>query len=179
MLLGTDFTNGLPSGALSFDARTDGATTDSLTFTLTTTDDSFVTGDRGFKVNMSNGDGSNATFTPASLTGSIGENDPLNLTVVREGEGVEGTSVGLTTLVYTLTRPGDKSRELLLNWGVLASGGDDPNAVVDTMDFDGQILPSGRVTFAAGSSTATLQFDVVADEVVEMDEAYTLRLTAP
>ena len=179
VLLDMDFAAGLPSGSLSFDARTDGATTDALTFSFTTTDDSFVTGDRGFKVNMSNGDGSNATFTPSSLTGSIAENDALNLTVERDGEGLEGTSVGLTTLTYTLTRTGDTSRELLLNWGLLAAGADDPTAVVDAMDFDGQVLPSGRVTFAAGSTTATLQFDVVADDVVELDEAFTLRLTAP
>ena len=51
------------------------------------------------------------------------------------------------------------------------------NNAADSHDFDGGVLPSGTVTFAAGEDTKTIEVLVAGDTVLESDEGFTLQLT--
>ncbi|MFK0735237.1 MAG: beta strand repeat-containing protein, partial [Gloeotrichia echinulata HAB0833] len=81
---------------------------------------------------------------------------------------------GTTNLVYTFTRTGNIANALTVNYNV---GG---TAIFNT-DYTQSGAASftattGTITFAAGSSTATLTIDPTADTTVESDETFALTL---
>jgi Ca2+-binding RTX toxin-like protein len=78
------------------------------------------------------------------------------------------TEDGTTNLVYTFTRTGSTTSALTANYTV---GGTATNGT------DYTSIPTS-VTFAAGSSTATVTFDPTADTTVEPDETVILTLAA-
>ncbi|MBC1190349.1 hemolysin, partial [Microcystis aeruginosa BLCCF108] len=78
------------------------------------------------------------------------------------------TEDGTTNLVYTFTRTGVTTDALTVNYTV---GGTATNGT------DYTSIPTS-VTFAAGSSTATVTVDPTADTIVEADETVALTLTA-
>ena len=78
------------------------------------------------------------------------------------------TEDGTTNLVYTFTRTGSTTSALTANYTV---GGTATNGT------DYTSIPTS-VTFAAGSSTATVTVDPTADTTVESDETVALTLTA-
>ena len=76
---------------------------------------------------------------------------------------------GATNLVYTFTRTGATTNSLTVNYGI---GG-----TADSSDYTGATPGTGKtITFAAGSSTATLTIDPTADTTVESDETVALTL---
>ena len=85
---------------------------------------------------------------------------------------VSPTSVledGTTNLVYTFTRTGLTTNALTVNYGITGT------AVAD--DYTGATPGTGKtITFASGSSTATLTIDPTADSTVESDETVALTL---
>jgi Ca2+-binding RTX toxin-like protein len=76
---------------------------------------------------------------------------------------------GATNLVYTFTRTGATTSALTVNYAIAGTA---TNA-----DYIGATPGTGRtITFAAGSSTATLTIDPIADTTLEPDETVALTL---
>ena len=90
------------------------------------------------------------------------------------GLGVAEGSSGLTPVTLTLTRTGDLSQSSAVGWSVQGAG-DHP---ADAADFQGGVLPSGSLTFAAGQASATLTVTVVADGLPEANEAFRVSLAS-
>ncbi|XHR85236.1 MAG: beta strand repeat-containing protein [Gloeotrichia echinulata GP01] len=76
---------------------------------------------------------------------------------------------GTTNLVYTFTRTGPTTNALTVNYGITGTA--------DSSDYTGATPGTGKtITFAAGSSTATLTIDPTADTTIESDETVALTL---
>ncbi|MFM7466118.1 MAG: S8 family serine peptidase, partial [Cyanobium sp.] len=78
---------------------------------------------------------------------------------------------GAANLIYTFTRTGSTTSPLTVNYSVSGT------ASLGT-DYTGIGAPSANVTFAAGSTTATVTVDPTADSSVEPDETVVLTLAA-
>ncbi|MFM6671117.1 MAG: beta strand repeat-containing protein, partial [Dolichospermum sp.] len=79
------------------------------------------------------------------------------------------TEDGTTNLVYTFTRTGSTTSALTVNYSIAGT------AIAN--DYTGATPGTGKtITFAAGSSTATLSIDPTADTTVEPNETVTLTL---
>ncbi|MBA4449882.1 hypothetical protein FHK94_09470, partial [Cylindrospermopsis raciborskii CS-506_D] len=138
----TDFGGTLPSGTVNFAA---GET--SQTITVNVSGDTMVESDEGFTVTLSNSN--NATIATATATGTITNDDTqVTLTVSPSSVAEDGTP----NLVYTFTRTGPTTNTLAVNYtiGGTATNGSDYNNI------------GTSVTFAAGSSTATVTVDPTA-----------------
>ena len=109
---------------------------------------------------------------PASATGTINNDDNAVSVAVSPLATDED---GATNLVYTFTR-GDSAGELTVNFsigGTATFGGDYGQTGAATFT-----PPTGTVTFADGSLTATVTIDPSADLTVEPDETVILTVTA-
>src|SRR6185369_15674853 len=83
---------------------------------------------------------------------------------------------GATNLVYTFTRAGSTTSALTVNFSV---GGTADSSTDYTQTGAATFTPpTGTVTFAAGSSTATVTIDPTADITTEPDETVILTVTA-
>ncbi|GCA72859.1 serralysin C [Microcystis aeruginosa NIES-2519] len=101
------------------------------------------------------------------MTGTI-TNSPVTPTITLAVSPSSVTEDGTTNLVYTFTRTGSTTSALTANYTV---GGTATNGT------DYTSIPTS-VTFAAGSSTATVTVDPTADTTVESDETVILTLAA-
>ncbi|MDH4377989.1 MAG: Calx-beta domain-containing protein [Ramlibacter sp.] len=155
----------------------------------------------GHNVTIASGKGSATTlltnddiriYTTVQTVAAPGSGNPTDTVfnaVTQRYERLEGWSADSpgdphNTVTYTLSRDGDSSlRAIELSWRVLPSG----TFVVDAEDFgigqdrignDG--LPSGRVTFAEGATTASAPIVITlsGDQSVEPSEGMALRLTS-
>ncbi len=81
---------------------------------------------------------------------------------------------GTTTFTFTVSRSGDISEALGVNWAVAGSGA----SPADSTDFGGS-LPSGTVSFAANQTTATIAVAVSGDPSVEPNEQFQVTLSNP
>ncbi|NVN99538.1 MAG: hypothetical protein HXX17_09455, partial [Geobacteraceae bacterium] len=171
--------NALPSGTIHFDA---GSATAQIT--VTTAADTVLTGDRGFTVTLANGTGDHSDILVASAGGKIIEDDSVSVTVdPADLAQTEGTQADPTSFSFHLTRSGDTSHAAVLNWSVILAGGESQASAADFSGDQDALgsnshLPSGTVTFDAGSDSAIITIDVVADSLVEPDESFTIRLQA-
>ncbi|WP_307722544.1 beta strand repeat-containing protein, partial [Sphaerospermopsis reniformis] len=76
---------------------------------------------------------------------------------------------GISNLVYTFTRIGDTDNTLTVNYDI--------TGIADSNDYTGAIPGKGQtITFAAGSSKATLTVDPRPDIIIENDETVVLTL---
>ncbi|EPF17267.1 beta strand repeat-containing protein [Microcystis aeruginosa] len=105
--------------------------------------------------------------TPNAATGTI-NNDDTSVTLAVSPASV--TEDGTTNLVYTFTRSGVTTNPLTVNYTL---GG---TATLNT-DYT-RTGTNNTVTFAAGSSTATVTVDPTADTIVESNETVILTLAA-
>ncbi|MFM5942440.1 MAG: hypothetical protein ACKO9G_03490, partial [Dolichospermum sp.] len=81
------------------------------------------------------------------------------------------TEDGTTNLVYTFTRTGITTNALTVSYGITGTA--------DSTDYTGATPGTGKtITFATGSSTATLTIDPTADTIVESNETVALTLAA-
>jgi len=103
--------------------------------------------------------------TTAAVTGTILDNDTIVTLAVAPASVTED---GTTNLVYTFTRNGFTSNALTVNYfiGGSATHGTDYSSI------------GSSVTFAAGSSTATVTVDPTADNNFETDETVVLSLAS-
>jgi hypothetical protein len=82
---------------------------------------------------------------------------------------------GSMAFTFTVSRTGDTSGTSSAVWAVSGSGFNPANAD----DFNGAVIPSGSVFFAAGESSHSITVNVNGDTNVESDEGFTVTLTSP
>ncbi|MDD1463724.1 SBBP repeat-containing protein, partial [Dolichospermum sp. ST_sed5] len=161
---GTDY-NSLP-GTINFAA---GAST--AIVTVTPTDDNIFEGTETAIFTLATGTGYALDVTN-SVTVNIADNDLPSISLAVSPASV--IEDGPTNLVYTFTRTGTTANALTVNYGV---GG---TAIFNT-DYTqtgatSLTATTGTITFAAGSSTASLTVDPTADTTVEPDETVVISL---
>ena len=143
--------------------------------TVTPTDDNIFEGTETAILTLTTGTGYALDVTTSAVV-NIADNDLPSISLAVSPASV--VEDGLTNLVYTFTRTGTTANALTVHYGV---GG---NATFNT-DYtqtgaDSFTATTGTITFAAGSSTATLTVDPTADTTFETDETVVLTLaTAP
>jgi hypothetical protein len=91
-----------------------------------------------------------------------------------DADKLEGNS-GTTPFTFQVTRSGDTSIASSVAWAVIGSGINPANA----LDFAGDVLPSGTLTFAAGETTKTITVQVVGDTLFGPDETFAVTLSNP
>jgi hypothetical protein len=165
---GADFQGGvLPSGTVTF-----GVGETSKTITIHVAGDTLVESDEAFTVTLSD-PSPGAVIGTATATGIIRNDDnppPPDLSIAAtDADKAEGNS-GATPFTFTVTRSGDLSGTSSVDWAV--SG---PPA--DAADFEGGILPSGTLSFAAGQDTMTITVEIAGDTAVEGDEGFAVILS--
>ncbi|QSV64486.1 MAG: hypothetical protein HEQ26_18790 [Dolichospermum sp. DL01] len=165
---GTDYSS-LP-GTVNFAAGVSSAIV-----TITPTDDNIFEGTETAILTLTTGTGYALDLITSAVV-NIADNDLPSISLAVSPASV--VEDGLTNLVYTFTRTGTTANALTVHYGV---GG---NATFNT-DYtqtgaDSFTATTGTITFAEGSSTATLTVDPTADTTVETDETVVLTLaTAP
>jgi Ca2+-binding RTX toxin-like protein len=173
----TDYTQ---SGAASFTASTGTVTftagNSTATVTVDPTADGAAEANETVILTLTSGTGYNVG-APNSATGTI-TNDDTEVSVAVSPSSVPED--GPTNMVYTFTRVGITSGALVVNFSVGGTavfappGGDYTETGATTFNNAG----SGSVTFAAGSSTATVTVDPFGDADLEPDETVILTLTS-
>ncbi len=83
-------------------------------------------------------------------------------------------NAGVTALTFEITRDGDISVASKATWTVIGTG----ISPAESADFQGGVLPSGAVDFAAGETAKTITVNVAADDVAEADNGFTVSLSA-
>ncbi|WP_172969348.1 Calx-beta domain-containing protein, partial [Microcystis aeruginosa] len=156
---GTDYTS-IPTSV------TFAAGSSTATVTVDPTADTTVESDETVALTLASGTGYTVGTTTA-VTGTI-TNSPVTPTITLAVSPSSVTEDGTTNLVYTFTRNGSTTSALTANYTV---GGTATNGT------DYTSIPTS-VTFAAGSSTATVTVDPTADTTVESDETVILTLAA-
>ena len=166
----SDFVGGaFPTGTVSFAA---GET--SQTITVYVAGDTAVELNEGFTVSLSAPTGATVDPAAASATGTIRNDDASLATLAISADKAEGNA-GSTAFTFTVTRSGDTSAVSSATWSVSGTGANPAAA----SDFDGGSFPSGTVSFAAGETSQTITVYVPGDTAVELNEGFTVTLSAP
>ncbi len=110
----------------------------------------------------------------ARAIGTILNDDALVSIAAADAQKPEGNG-GLTPFTFTLTRSGDLARTHAVDWSVAGSGANP----ADASDFAGLVLPSGRITFAAGEAARSVTVQVRGDRAFEPNETFAVTLAAP
>lgn len=141
------------------------ATANTAAFTLTPT----VAGPHSLELTVTDTAGASATATPTTFTVASAAGDSSPVVSVPAASGLEGTTAdGSLTFTFTLSAP----------WSVPVSFN---YAAVDGTALAGTdyVLAPGTVTFAPGSTTATVTAQLLPDAVREDAKSFTLSLTNP
>jgi subtilisin family serine protease/subtilisin-like proprotein convertase family protein len=104
---------------------------------------------------------------PDTATATIIDNDLGTLTLVKTTDGKEASSV---SSVFTLTRTGDLSSALTVNYTLAGTA---------TLGSDYNDPSLGQATFAAGADKATIMLPTTDDSVVDPSETIITTITAP
>jgi hypothetical protein len=174
---GADFAGGvLPYGSVSFAA---GQT--SRTITVTVAGDTTVELNESFRVTLHT-PAPGAVLGTAAATAVIYNDDTRGtgtLSIARaQAQQAEGNGGGSTPFTFTVTRGDNTSGGAAVDWAV-AGGGVANTVPAGAADFAGGVLPSGRLHFAPGQGTATITVNVAADAAIELNEGFTVTLSAP
>jgi Ca2+-binding RTX toxin-like protein len=163
-----DFTGGvLPTGTVNFGF---GQTT--ATITVNVAGDTLREADEGFTLALYNA--VNASIEQPYGNGIILNDEPVLSVAALQADRAEGQA-GSTAFTFTVTRGGSSAGAASASWSVAGSGANPANAA----DFQGNLLPSGVVSFATGETTKTLTVNVAGDTGLEPDEGFTLTLANP
>jgi Ca2+-binding RTX toxin-like protein len=159
----TDYTGATPDTGKTITFAAGSAT---ATLTIDPTADTTIESDETVALTLATGTGY-TVGTATAVTGTITNDDFPSITLA-----VAPTSVledGTTNLVYTFTRTGPTTNALTVNYGITGTA--------DAIDYTGATPGTGKtITFAAGSSTATLTIDPTADTLFENNETVALTL---
>ncbi len=167
----SDFAGGvLPSGTVSFAI---GETVQ--TITVLVAGDTLPEQNEQFGVLLS-APSPDTDLANAFATGVIVNDDQPSIVslgpiVVSHDEGDSGT----TPYGYIVTRSGDLTRTVSVNWKVSGVAPLPANAA----DFVGGVLPSGTVTFSPGETSHLISIHVAGDTAVETTEGFTVLLQGP
>ena len=162
-----DFTGGLATGNVSFLA---GAST--ATVSVDINGDFDVENDNGFTVTISNA--TDGTITTNAAASTI-TNDDSDISIAATNANRNEGDSGVTNFTFTVSRVGSTALTETVSYGVVGSGAN----AADAADFDGNALPSGTVTIAAGQSSAILTIGVAGDNTPELDEGFTVSISNP
>ncbi|MFN9176465.1 MAG: beta strand repeat-containing protein [Synechocystis sp.] len=140
----------------------------SSTATLTIDPTADTTVENNETVRLTLASGTNYTVgTTTAVTGTITNDDTPTITLDVSPSSV--TEDGTSNLVYTFTRTGSTTSSLTVNYGIAGTA--------DATDYIGATPGTGKtITFAAGSTTATLTIDPTADTTIESNETVILTL---
>ncbi|MDB9426277.1 Calx-beta domain-containing protein [Microcystis aeruginosa CS-564/01] len=170
----TDYTQ---TGAASFTTTTGtvtfAANSSTATVTIDPTADTTIESDETVALTLTSWTGY-AVGTTTAVTGTITNDDFPSITLAVSPASV--TEDGTTNLVYTFTRTGVTTNALTANYTV--GGTATFNTDYTQTGAASYTATTGTVTFAAGSSTATVTVDPTADTTVETDETVILTLAS-
>jgi hypothetical protein len=166
-----DFVGGvLPSGIVNFAAGQA-----SKVITVSARADTIWEPDETFTLSLSAPTG--ATLGTSSAQGIIRNDDPTRFAIAATDAVKAEGSAGTTPFTFTVTRTGDTSVAHSITYS--AAGNGTNNAAPS--DFEGSILPSSTVNFAAGQTTALITVNARGDTRIEADESFavTIATTTP
>jgi len=159
----SDYTSA--TGTLTFAA---GVT--SQTIMLTIVDDTLVEGNETFKVNLSTPTGGASLRAITSNTVTIIDNDVVQPGTLAFSVATSVINENAGTAILTVTRTGGSDGIVTVDYAAVAGG---------TASGSDYTLAGNTLTFAAGITSQTIMVTIVDDILVEVDETFTLRLTAP
>ena len=133
--------------------------------------DTIVEGNENFRVTLASPTGG-TTLAIASAIGLIRNDDSSLAIAPLSADKSEGLS-GATLFTFTVTRSGSLSQTSTVNYAVTGLGANPATAA----DFSGNVLPSGRLSFAAGEATKVISIVVHGDATVEADEGFRVTLS--
>lgn len=148
------------SGTLTFAG---GQTSRTVAVAIVT--DNLVEPDENFTMVLSNPSG--GTIAVASATGTITNDDFATLTISDVTQN-EGNGNGTTAFVFTITSSNPSSQPITVNYQTADGTAGTPN------DY---FAASGTATIPAGATSVTVTVLVVADNVLEPDETFTVNLS--
>ncbi|WP_026810061.1 Calx-beta domain-containing protein [Arenibacter latericius] len=160
--------NVFPSGAVTF---APGAAT--TTFDVNVNGDTDVEPDETFIVKLSS-PSVGYTLGKSEAQGTI-LNDDLNKITIGGNEALKEGDSGTTIFTFLVNRTGDNSASAKVKFKV-TGGLTNP---ANKSDFVGNKLPSGEVSFPAGSSAETIEIEVNGDTDVEPNETFVVTLSDP
>ena len=164
--LGTDYTGIAATTATKTVTFAAGSAT--AIVTVDPTADTTIEPDETVALSLAAGSGY-TVGTATAATGIITNDDVPVITLTLTPASV--TEDGTTKLVYTFTRTGANTSALAVNYTIAGTA--------DSSDYTGATPGTGKnITFAAGSSTATLTIDPTADTTIESDDIIALTLAA-
>jgi Ca2+-binding RTX toxin-like protein len=94
--------------------------------------------------------------------------EATNLAVSRVSAGLAEGQTGVRPFTFTVTRSGDLGSTSSVDWAVSGRTADP----ADALDFAGAILPSGRISFAAGETTRDITVQIQGDSALEAAEGF-------
>ena len=171
---GTDYTQ---SGAATFSAGGGtvqfGLGTPSVSVTIDPIADSTAEGDETVILSVTSSPGNYLAGSPSSATGTILNDDATSVSVAISPSSMAEDAAG--TMACTFTRTGSTASALTANFSVSGTA----TLTTDYTQSGATTFSttSGTVTFAAGSATAVINLDPVADTLYEQAETITLTLT--
>jgi hypothetical protein len=122
-----------------------------------------------FQVNLSKADGAN--IGDATGIGTILNDDTITASITKTISQVEGNA-GNTNYDFTVTLDSTAATDVVIPWTFA-------NVDSEDEDFSG-LTKSGKVTIPAGQLTAKIpSFAVIGENVVELDETFTVTLETP
>jgi chitinase len=139
----------------------------SQTITVPVIGDSAVEGDEGFFVTLTNA--VNAAVADSSASGTIFNDDSTRLIVIDDANIMEGDA-GTKNLVFKVTMSGPPPRRSRCSSRPANIGAVSPG------DYTAR---TGTVSFAPGTTTATITIAIAADQVNENTESFFVTLTNP
>ena len=103
---------------------------------------------------------------------------PLYIVAALDPVQAEGDSGGLTNYHFAITRYSDPAYAITVQYSVTGSTypGLAGTSAADAAAFAGGAFPSGQITFAAGSSTATLTVAVAGNSLAQPDQGFSIAL---
>ncbi|WP_234300981.1 Calx-beta domain-containing protein [Sphaerospermopsis aphanizomenoides] len=161
----TDYTGATPGTGKTI---TFAAGSSTATLVIDPTGDTIVESNETVALTLVSGTGYTVGTTTA-VTGTITNDDVALPTITLAVSPSSVTENGTTNLVYTFTRTGSTTNALTVNYSIAGTAA--------STDYTGATPGTGKtITFAAGSSTATLTIDPTGDTTVESNETVALTL---
>ncbi|MFM6669150.1 MAG: Calx-beta domain-containing protein, partial [Dolichospermum sp.] len=159
----TDYTGATPGTGKTITFAAGSAT---ATLTIDPTADTTIEANETVALTLATGTGY-AIGTATAVTGTITNDDFPSITLAVAPASV--TEDGTGNLVYTFSRTGATTSALTVNYSIAGTA--------DATDYTGATPGTGKtITFAIGSSTATLTIDPTADTTIEPNETVALTL---
>ncbi len=172
---GTATTDSTAVGGADYTARTGqtltfaaGTTTD--TITVSTTDDSTDEPDETFDVTLSNP--MNATLGVAEATGTIEDNDAAPTLSIADASATEGSNVN-----FTVTLSAVSAKTVTASYNTSNDTATTSTSAIGGADYTART--SQTLTFAAGTTTATITVSTTDDSTDEPDETFDVTLSNP